>query len=237
MTSPTGSAAPLPDWARAAAKELEDLGFLLLDPDRPGAVPGPRLVVALRDRPTLAHFDPEYVSYWVLHEGRGTRVSFDRDSPVPFEEPFSWGHLHVVDRIPVHNRFLSFGGTFRAAAVDPRLTVLEFSSPAPMARWAGHSQGTDSFGTAMGAFFARLRLPVDYQPDAERRIGEASPTALYAAFLHQMSTLLHRGHDALAAARPRLTPFVDHERARIRRDDPEAWGQGVALLEWLEIID
>jgi hypothetical protein len=55
-----------------AAARLADLGFLA-SPDLPDR-PGPAfLLVALRDRATLRHYDPEIVEYWVTREGRGTR--------------------------------------------------------------------------------------------------------------------------------------------------------------------
>ena len=58
-----------------------------------------------------------------------------------------------------------------------------FTSRAPIVRWAGHSQGMDPIADEVGAFFARLMVPVDYQPEAEARVAEAGPEALYAVFL------------------------------------------------------
>ena len=55
---------------------LADLGFLASPdlPDRPGPA---YLLVAVRDAPTLRHFDPETIEYWVTeavvaHAGRST---------------------------------------------------------------------------------------------------------------------------------------------------------------------
>ena len=50
------------NWLGDATEELKHLGFVLRDGMRTGSVPGPRLLVALRDRPTLEHFDPEEVT-------------------------------------------------------------------------------------------------------------------------------------------------------------------------------
>jgi hypothetical protein len=52
------------DWLANAAEELAHLGFVVRDGQRPGTTPGPRLLIALRDRATLEHFDPELVSFW-----------------------------------------------------------------------------------------------------------------------------------------------------------------------------
>ena len=65
-------------WAEEAAEALRDLGFTLLNSDRPAAPGGSQLLVALRDRPTLRHFDPELVTCWVAAEGRGRPLAIDR---------------------------------------------------------------------------------------------------------------------------------------------------------------
>ena len=49
------------DWADGATALLRDLGFSLIHSDRPWAPEGSHLIVALRDTPTLRHFDPEAV--------------------------------------------------------------------------------------------------------------------------------------------------------------------------------
>jgi hypothetical protein len=91
--------------------------------------------------------------------------------------------VHVLDRIPVENRFLTFGGDLRMTTIDPTLTIVDLWSPAPMGRWGGHSQGTDALTQAIGAFFGRLIVPVDFVPGAAARIDALLPEVLYRAFL------------------------------------------------------
>ncbi len=64
---------------KLAAELLADWGFLA-DPDLPNR-PGPAfLLVAIRAKPTLRHYDPELVEYWVT----GTRATAcARPSPTP----------------------------------------------------------------------------------------------------------------------------------------------------------
>lgn len=222
------------DWLGDAGEELANLGFVLRDGSRPGTVPGPRLLVALRDRPTLEHFDPELVSFWEARDGRGRPAEVTRGAPVPFARPFSWGHLRVTDRIPVSNDFLAFGGTLLGAARDARQLVLAFTSRAPIVRWAGHSQGVDPYADEIAAFFARLMVPVDYQEGAEARIAAADPEALYAAFLrHAAHRLRHGGQ--LRESEPAMAAAVDHECRRLPLDAPAAWQDGGQLLDWLEL--
>lgn len=223
------------DWLAETADELAHLGFELRDGSRPGTVPGPRLLVALRDRPTLEHFDPEEVTFWEVRGGRGRLACFDRDMELPCSRPFSWGRIHVSDRIPVSNEFLSFGGTLLADRLDERTVLLAFTSPAPIQRWAGHSQGVDPYADDIGAFFGRLMVPVDFQPDAEARIAAADPEALYAAFLAHGERRLRPG-SALRQADPALAQVLDHEAHRLTREAPEAWRAGLELLDWLELV-
>jgi len=221
-------------WLDDASRELVHLGFVLRDGSRPGTIPGPRLLVALRDQPTLEHFDPEEVSYWAARSGRCQLARIDMATPLPLRRSFAWGRLQVTDRMPVSNQFLSFGGTVLGAAHDEQETVLAFVSRAPIVRWAGHSQGVDPLADEIGAFFGRLMVPVDYQPDAEARIADTDPEALYAAFLQHLGPRLRPGRP-LRAAYPVLGRNIDHEVHRLSADAPAAWHDGGALLSWLEL--
>lgn len=222
------------DWLSEAASDLARLGFLLRDGQLPGTIPGPRLLVGLRDAPTLEHFDPEQVTFWEARGGRGRLATVDRHTPMPHSQPFSWGRIQVVDRIPVSNQFLSFGGTLLADALDGHQAFAAFVSRAPIVRWAGHSQGVDHLTDAIGAFFARLMVPVDYQPGAEARIAEASPEALYAVFLLDAGHRYRRG-GRLRDEHPDTAARLDREARRQEHDNPAAWRFGGDLLASLEL--
>lgn len=173
-------------WVSASSALLSDLGFRLVAPTGATA-DGWNLLVALRDPPTGTHFDPELLAYYAPADSGAELVTLDRAVPAggAFGEPrrVLWGHVHVVDRIPVENRFLTFGGDLRVAAVDPGLTVVELSSPAPIVRWGGHSQATDDLAEVIAAFFSRLIVPVDFVTGAAERIDAVPPGVLYRAFL------------------------------------------------------
>lgn len=222
------------DWLRDTAEELAHLGFVLRDGSRAGTVPGPRLLVALRDQPTLEHFDPELATFWEVRDGRGRLAEVTREAVVPFSRTFSWGRIRITDRVPVSNEFLTFGGTLLGAAADPSRTFLAFTSRAPIVRWAGHSQGVDPYTDEFGAFFARLMVPVDFQEGAEARIAASDPEAIYAAFLQHSARRLRPG-SPLRDAEPSLGASVDHECHRLAHDAPAAWRDGEALLGWLEL--
>ena len=173
-------------WEPAAASLQAELGFRLIPPEGSDRRSW-HLLVALRDAPSLRHFDPELLAYYAPAGDGAALVTLSRETlgsrPEPGERVALWGHVHVLDRIPVQNRFLTFGGTVRVAAVDPTLVVVDLASTAPIVRWGGHSQGTDALTEAIGAFFGRLIVPVDFVPGAAKRIDAVPAAVLYRAFL------------------------------------------------------
>lgn len=216
MTDPVAAAALLADWGFLAEPDL---------PDRPGPAV---LMVALRDRPTLVHYDPEVVEYWVTEHGRGARRTLTRETRLPLETDFSWGLIRIVDRLNVSNEYTTFGGHLSAADVDG-LTAAVFASTAPLLRRGGHSQGWDLGAEHLAAFFGRLLLAVDYTPGFEGEAGSASPLAHYSAFV---GDLLARYRDSITLRdqHHRLWQLIQGEARRLERDQPEAWAHGATLL-------
>ncbi len=211
---------------QAAAVRLADFGFLA-DPDLPNR-PGPAyLSVALRDHPTLRHYDPESVEYWVSSNGRGTKAMLTYQSRMPMAADFSWGPIRIVDRLSVTNEYLTFGGRLSAADVGG-VTVAVFRSPAPLLRRGGHSQGWDEGAQDLGAFFARLLIAVDYAPGFEAVIAHADPVARYAAFVIDVGERYRRGA-SLRAANPAFWRLMRIEEQRLEHEHGDAWAAGRAL--------
>lgn len=224
-------------WAVAARRLLSGLGFCIVHAG-PGHAPGSpagtgetSLLVALRAAPTMRHFDPETVMYWSPVEGRGRDQVLTRATRLPLESPFLWGDVRLIDRLHVENRFLTFGGTLRAASIDDDETVVALRSPGPLARWSGHSQGVDVLTAEIGAFFARLLVRVDFEPGVEATLATTPPNRLYAAFVrdahHRLASNLLRTADDPFAHR------TAQEMARLHATEPEAWAAGSELLVWL----
>jgi hypothetical protein len=231
---------PAPAWAADAADALRDLGFTLLNSDRPAAPGGSQLLVALRDRPTLRHFDPELVTCWVAVGGRGRALTIDR-TVQPGERQILWGHVHVIDRLAVENRFLTFGGQLRIRDVNRTLRVVEHVSAGPVVRWGGHSQGFDDLAGEIGAFFGRLILPVDFAAGGEARLSTEPPENLYAAFLRDTAARRREAaqrrrslHDDLERDDP-VGRWLSAEIARIRERHRTWWEAAGRLLDDLDL--
>jgi len=221
---PPAEDVPLP----VAAGRLTDLGFLA-GPDLPDR-PGPAfLLVALRNPPTLRHYDPERIDYWVSKKGRGVKRSLTRSTSLPLDTDFSWGLIRLVDRLAVTNEYLTFGGHLSAAGVDDA-TIAVFTSPVPLLRRGGHSQIWDDGADVLGAFFGRLVASVDVHPELEPRLCEADPTVRYCAFLLDVVGR-YRGSAALRANDPEVWTRLQREEALMREGQPDAWRAGEAILQ------
>jgi hypothetical protein len=213
---------------RLASELLAEWGFLA-DPNLPER-PGPAyLLVAIRAKPTLRHYDPELVEYWITDETEhGVNETITYASRLPREVEFSWGRISVIDRKGVANRYLTFGGTLRAERINGEV-ICVFASPAPLLRRGGHSQGWDTGAHSVGGFFGRFRSAAGYEHQFERRAARTDPVTRYAAFVNEFVTR-YRSSEYLRDHYPRLWMLMLTEERRLIGDHPSAWARGAELL-------
>lgn len=231
MTAKTSSSSPPDRASRLRATEVagrvDDWGFLT-NPDLPDG-PGPAyLLVALRPVPTLRHFDPEAVDYWVTVNGRGQRQTLTHDTRMPRSEAFSWGLIRLVDRLEISNEYLTFGGHLDAARIDDDV-VVAFSSPAPLLRRGGHSQGWDGGADAVGGFFGRMMIAIDYAPGFEAMFSDASPLTRYAAFIRDAAGR-RRDSRCSELTDDEVGRLARREAMRLRADARPEWDAAGILL-------
>lgn len=214
--------------AADVAERVRHWGFLA-HPDLPDQ-PGPAfLLVALRPVPTLQHYDPEAVDYWVTEGGRGQRRNLTHDAPMPRSEDFAWGLIRLVDRLRVSNEYLTFGGHLDAASIDD-VVIAAFASPAPLLRRGGHSQGLDPGADAVGAFFGRIMVAVDFKPGFEAMLAMADPLTRYAAFVRDTEARRRRAR-ATAWLDDEVGRLMRREAARLPATQPACWEAAGALLD------
>jgi hypothetical protein len=231
--------ASIPDesrWLDQAGKILANLGFELVEPNRPRGDDTSHLLIALRAQPTLAHFDPEKVDYWTTEVGRGRARLLDRETHYPISSDYSWGRIVATDRLGVRNEFLSFGGALRAQMTSDATALLDFGSRAPILRWSGHSQTTDPLSSEVGAFFARLKVPIDFVPGAEALISSSAPSTLYCAFIQYVRERLTQAK-TLREANRWLADWTAREGQRVQAAAPDHWNAAVELRKQLSAIE
>ncbi|MDL2335201.1 MAG: hypothetical protein QFC55_04125 [Chloroflexota bacterium] len=211
----------------AAGRELlDDLGFLLV-PGPPLAVGRSYLFVAIRPQPTLRHFDPEQVEYWMTPSGHGVPAVVEwatREAPAG---EHSWGPIHVVDRLGATNEFVTFGGE-RLVARLPEAKFIVFSSAAPIVACGGHSQEWAGGGREIQGFLGRMRAAADPRGALEQRIATLSPTARYAAFLADALERARRSEEKTGWASG-ARPVLERERVRLEAESAADWASGVGL--------
>lgn len=223
-------------WLEQAGRLLANLGFELVEPDRIGGSDSSHLVVAIRPMPTLRHFDPDEIACWTSEGGRGKAATLDRETRYPIDADYSWGLISVTDRLGVSNQFLSFGGALRAQMTPDATVLVDFSSHAPILRASGHSQTVDPLASEVGAFFARIKVPIDFVPGAEALIAKAAPPALYCAFIQHIREKLADGR-GLREANRWLADWSSHEGQRMESSAAEHWNAAAELRRQLGAME
>jgi hypothetical protein len=223
-------------WIEQAGRRLANLGFELVEPDRVAGDDTSHLLVAIRPAPTLRHFDPEAIDCWTCEAGRGKAAKLERETHYPISSDYSWGLISLADRLGVTNQFLSFGGALRGQMTPEATVLIDFSSHAPIVRGSGHSQSVDPLGAEVGAFFARIKVPIDFVPGAEALVAKASPLTLYCAFIQHVRERLAQAR-GLREANRWLADWSAHEAQRMESSAAEHWQGAVDLRQQLGAIE
>ena len=209
---------------------LDDLGFLLVQgpPLQSGRA---YLFVAIRPQPTLRHFDPERVDYWVTPIGHGVAATVDWATREPLAGEHSWGSIRIVDRLSVANEFATFGGELLVARLA-EAKVCVFSSDAPIVACGGHSQEWAPGARDMYGFLARLRAAADPRGPLEPLIARLSPVARYAAFVADSLERARRSEEQIGWARESRV-VLERERGRLQAEMSGDWADGLSLANRL----
>lgn len=216
-----------------APELLSDIGYLLVhgSPFERGPA---YLLVAIRPRPTRAHFDPERIDYWSAGSGAAQPATLEWPIAVP-PPAYSWGTIKVVDRVAAVNRFVSFGGSL-SVAHDGALSAALFRSEAPILAVSGRGEAGDPLAANVLGFFARLAASCGADSALARDVSAMEPLAVYAAYLVR-ALELYTGHRAVPTAPPRLQTVLRSELCLLDRDAGPAAAAGEALVRRLEQAD
>lgn len=230
---------PLPDdgrWLEGVGRALSNLGFELVEPDKTQGEETSHLLIALRPQPTLQHYDPEKISYWTSDGVRGRAAQMDRETKFPVNADYAWGQIELADRLGIKNEFLSFGGAVRAQMTPDATVLIDFSSHAPILRWSGHSQASDPLAAEVGAFFGRIKVPIDFVPGAETLVAKAAPRTLYCSFIQFVRERLTQAQ-SLREANRWLSEWSSRESQRMEAAAGDHWRAAAELRRQLAAIE
>jgi hypothetical protein len=208
---------------------LANLGFLL--------VPGPPLdhgaaylLVAVRAKPTLAHFDPERINYWALDDAHAAAVEITW--PLPrIDSSFSWGTITIADRLGAENRFVSFGGRLTVSR-DRGVHAALFRSDAPILSLGGHSGPAEALGPQGAAFLATVRGAAGYDSPVKKMADSIAPVALYATFVLRAVEIYGHTNEGESVS-PHLISLLRSERHRLDTDNHAEVAAGQQLNDLL----
>jgi hypothetical protein len=223
-------------WLERTAAAMAELGFDLVGPERaPGDSAG-HLLVAIRPRPSEKHFDPESIEFWTTDGSRGHPAKIDPGARFPVAADLAWGSITLTDRLGVHNEFLTFGGTVNARPTQDGTILSDFASPAPFMRSSGHSIEHDPVAAEVEAFFARLKIPIDFVPGSETLICRTPPLVLYCVFVQGIGDRLARS-PGLRNANQWLVEWCAHETARMEKAPDGNWAAAAEFRTRLTALE
>lgn len=194
-----------PGHSDSLVKRMEDWGYYLLPKSHPDSPGYSGLLVAIRDKPTMMHFDPEEIHLRirdVREEASWVTLSLE-----PFfhqSTPVCASCVRLHDRIGKETRFFTFGGALRAEMI-PGETVYALTSPAPILAC------TPRLGTVADDLAAETeeliaRQEAKWGRDEHgfaRQLAYADPLQLYLAVVQTLlqhlesSSAMHQQYEAL----------------------------------------
>jgi hypothetical protein len=203
---------------------LSDVGYLLVH-GRPLEQGASYLLVAIRPRPTLVHFDPERIEYWRANNAHAE----EQELAWPVKaaaSTFTVGSIRIVDRVGASNSFISFGGELSLSR-DGDVGAALFRSGAPILALHGRSGPADPMAANMYAFVAVLRAAQDNDPDLARVIYSATPRTLYGAFIERTLRVYRAEPPRMTEAR--LASLLRMERNQLQAEAPAEMAAGAEL--------
>ena len=213
-----------------APELLTNVGYLLVrgSPFERGPA---YLLVAIRPRPTRAHFDPERIEYWSAGPGAAQEATLEWPIVVA-PSTYSWGTIKIIDRVAAVNRFVSFGGSLSSAR-DGALSAALFRSDAPILAVSGRGEAGDPLAASVVGFFARLAAACGADSTLARDVSAMDPLTIYAAYLVRALELYASG-PAAPTAPSRLLALLRSELCLLGRDSSTSASTGDWLVRRLE---
>lgn len=174
--------------AQSILHRMEHWGYYLLPKSHPESPGYTGLLVAIRETPTVEHFDPESIHLRIIEEDKDTywatfrlKVFFEKSKHV------GPGKVSLCDRIDKRVDFFTFGGLLEAVSI-PGETVYSLRSPAPILDYYGSPESV----AAQLAFETEALIAVQVarwgsnEYEFLRPLAQMDPFELYLACIHSI---------------------------------------------------
>jgi hypothetical protein len=196
---------------------VQDWGYTLLDPPHPDSPGCGGLVVAIRQKPTGKHFDPQ-----VLHlhlrdrKGEAEGMALSWILPQPASDHVCPGRVLLTDRADKRVQFFTFGGSLEMT-MRPDEVVYALRSPAAFLELLGQEDSIpDQLAFETESLLSRAM--VQWRQDERRfnrRLAEVDPLRFYTAVLHSL-LLRHKQVDAMETVYPELDDVLLREKTWLK---------------------
>jgi hypothetical protein len=174
---------------------MADWGYYVLPQEPVHRLGCAGLLVALREKPSRVHFDPENLHLRLKEEDAARWVTLTFESPLLEAGEICPGRATLSDRFEKHVDFFTFGGALTGCA-DPDEVIYTLESSAPMLELTSHQDDLPNQLTAevemmLGVFQA------DWGTDDDgfaHRLAELDPFEFYIASLQSILMRYNQAH-------------------------------------------
>jgi hypothetical protein len=173
---------------QANLDQLENLGYELLPKfhrDSPGFS---GLLVAIRQEPTNAHYDPESIALWIRDRNKlASQFTFSLESTCPEPVQVCPGTVILTDRRHKRVDFFTFGGQLEATA-GPGERIYFLNSPVPILELFNDLNSfSDQLAFEVEGLLARQHATWALDDEGfARKMAQVDPTQLYLASLQEI---------------------------------------------------
>ncbi|MCB0196713.1 MAG: hypothetical protein KDJ65_32470 [Anaerolineae bacterium] len=188
-------------------EEIATAGYLLLDQPHPNSPGGLRLLIALRETPTEAHYDPERIDlYRAEPDGRVLLNHLKLKTITNGSWPLCAGPVVLRDRTDKRVYFFTYGGSLDIYS-NNGMAVCELRSTAPIVTMSSDSESVaEQLAVETEALLARIHAAWGRDDDGYyHRLVETDPLALYGASIVYIS----KTYEQSPALRHCFHPFYE----------------------------
>jgi hypothetical protein len=200
--------------SQAIIEYVKGWGYRTLPEHHPGSPGYSGLVVAIRERPTQQHYDPQRLHLQVRDEnGEADWRTMSWLTPAAHSKHFCAGPIMLRDRHGRATEFFAFGGTLQVISQETE-SIYVLRSGAPVLMLTPDEETLpDQLASEAEELMAEAKAGWQGNDEGfDRRLGDVEPVLLYSAAVHSLLARF-QGSDAMMTTYADLAELLEHERA------------------------